>query len=112
MTGLSRNAVISSTPSLSDACTRPIAMSSATAASIFPSRCLARNRFPRRPGLPTALPAHHGLGPRSDDPGDYAPRGTVPHQSAMKAAMVRVQRRRSSIEVRSSKACAPSPFGP
>lgn len=38
--------------------------------------------------------------------------GTVPHQSAMKPAIVRVQRRRSSIEVRSSKACAPSPFGP
>ncbi len=92
---------------------RPTAIISATAPSILHSgRCLAGNRLPRRSGLPTTLPTHHGPGPRSDDPGDYAPRGTVPHQSAMKAAMVRVQRRRSSMEVRSSKACAPSPFGP
>ncbi len=39
ITGLSKNAVMSSAPS-SDACARPTAMSSATAASIFPSRCL------------------------------------------------------------------------
>lgn len=54
-----------------------------------------------------------GAGPRRCSQGWCpAPRARNPHQSAMKVAMVRVQVRRSSIEVRSSKPCAASPFGP
>jgi DNA invertase Pin-like site-specific DNA recombinase len=39
-------------------------------------------------------------------------RALTPHQSAMKAAIVSVQVFRSASDVRSSKPCAPSPFGP